>query len=277
MVKIFNYNAFILEGKTSSIISKYKHLQEDEISYLKDISRGSPHYLNWLLKVYDKEKNNYKIDNSGLNSLISVLDSYFIKFINLKGNLKHSDINQIKTLGELKEIIDKYYNYDKLLEGDSVVLYSDDEWIYFIPKRYEVVKKYGYSKFCTSRDKDLFELYNVKDSGLVYILHKFDHTKNYVLEQSQPNGFKLWNYMDDYDVLGNLEEVEKKFIYDTGTDFHFDEVDVPTLTLKDFKDHYIRIVKEDGLEEELLDEFEIDINDIEEDEIFEIKEFLESY
>jgi hypothetical protein len=277
MSKILKYNNFINEGKTSELIDKYKHLPKDDISYLIEISRGSPHYLNWLFKVYDKEKDNYELDNSGLNTLISVLDSYLLKFINLKGNLKYSDINQIKTLGELKEIIDKYYNYDKLLEGDSVILYSDDEWIYFIPKRYEVAKEYGYSKFCTSRDKDLFELYNVKDSALVYILHKFDHTKNYVLEQCEPNGFKLWDYMDNYDTFGDLESVEKKFIYDNGENFHFDEIDIPRLTLGDFKKHYIEIVKEDGLEEELLDAFEVDIDDVKEDEIFEIKQFLESY
>lgn len=278
MEKILLFEKFILEGKTSQLIHKYKDkISEFVLDNLKRISNESPHNLKWLLENYTKDKNKYKTDPSGASDLLFTLETYFKKFLSIKQNLKISDINEINDVNELVSIVDKYYNYDELLNSPYAdILYSDYNWIYYIPKKYEIVKKFGYSKFCTSRDKDLFELYNVKDSALIYILNKFDYTKNFVLEQSEPGYFKLWDYQDDL-VFGNLEDVEMDFINKGDSYFNIGENDIPHIDLIDYKEHFINIVKKDALDDELLDAYEINIDNVGDDEIFEIKQFLEAY
>lgn len=204
------FENFILEGKIEDLQKQYSSKIDDyEIAMLTTYAENSSSNLQWLLKHYSNDKKNYKNNIGGINILLDVIEDYFKRYLRIKNNLPVSkrDINSISSTYELIKIIDEYNDYDDMLSDPGVkIIYADEKWIVYLPKTYEASNKWGWNRFCTSRDEDYFDFHNINHESLVYIMHKFDYTKNIAIE-CLPNGkYQMWNYQDD-NSMGNIHSV----------------------------------------------------------------------
>lgn len=297
MKYIEKYYNFIVEGKIKDLGNKYKDkLDEWMFKNLESISNNSSSNLEWLIRIYLQDKGKYKENISGVNILLDVLDDYFKKYLRIKVNLpiKKRDINNIKSSDELIDIVDEYNDYDKIKNDKEVNLLDiNEKWIVFIPFTYKSAEKWGWGRFCTSHDETYFEFYNIKDKSLIYVMHKFDYTKNFVL-QIEPNFYTIWDYQDDnYRVYDNneLEQHIEQYYNDGFLDIEELIDKIPYVSEEDYVEHYIDFMRKkldinniyDVIEEALGDDVEV-IEDLEDFEsyinfnnIYDIKSALYGY
>lgn len=198
-IKLFEN--FLLEGRIEDLSQKYSDKISDyEILTLKDYSQNSSSNFQWLLKHYSNDMKNYKENITGVNILLDVLDDYFKRYLRIKQNLpiEKRDINSLKSTKELINVVDDYNDYDTMREDSGLdILLENEKWVVFIPKTFEASNKWGWGRFCTSNDEDYFKYHNINNNSLVYVMHKFDYTKNIVIECFPKGEYQIWNYQDD--------------------------------------------------------------------------------
>ena len=96
------------------------------------------------------------------------------------------------------KVVDDYNDYDTMREDSGLdILFENEKWVVFIPKTFEASNKWGSGRFCTSNDEDDFKYHNINNNSLVYVMHKFDYTKNIVIECFPNRQYQIWNYQDD--------------------------------------------------------------------------------
>lgn len=259
------FESFILEGKIEDLVTKYSdEISEYEISTLKEYSNNSSANFQWLLKHYSNDKEKYDENIAGINILLDVLDDYFKRYLRIKNNLPFDkrDINSLKSTDELIEVINEYNDYDKMLKDTEIdILFSNEKWVVFIPKTYKASNKWGWGRFCTSHDEGYFNYHNINNESLVYIMHKFDYTKNIVIECFPDRYYQIWNYQDDnttgdgYVVHKELEDIDDGFLdIDTIID------DLPYIYKDDLIEHLSKILYDsfdiDDINQLLVSEFE---------------------
>ena len=195
------FESFLLEAKIDELVNIYSDkITEYEISQLKDYSQNSSSNFQWLLKHYTNDKTGYSENPSGVNILLDVLDDYFKRYLRIKKNLPidKRDINTLKSTKDLITIINQYNDYHDMLEDNNLkILFENVKWVVFIPKTFESSNKWGWGRFCTSNDEDYFHYHNINNESLVYVMHKFDYTKNIVIECFPRGEYQIWNYQDD--------------------------------------------------------------------------------
>ena len=241
---MLTYNNFLNEGKIEDLSIKYKGKLEDfEITYLKSLSDNSSVNLKWLLKHFKNDKVNYENNIAGLNILLDVLDAYFKVFLRIKKNLplKYRDINNIDSTNKLIELVDKYNHYDKIKDDKEVdLLEFNYKWIVFIPKTFKAAEKWGWGRFCTSNDEMYHDFYNILNKSLIYIMHKFDYTKNIVVEVYPDYLYQIWNYQDD-NSFGGVDTLER-YLEDNDEDGFLDVLELieelPIINDREAKQHY---------------------------------------
>lgn len=262
----------IFEGKIQEIEKKYNNdISDFEINNLKSLSNNSSIYFNWLLDIYLKDKDRYKENIAGVNILLDVLDDYFKKFLRIKNNLPVKDIQQIKSSKEFILLIDKYNDYNNIENDKNLTLIlNNNRWIVFIPHTFDSSAKWGWGRFCSVHDNDYYNLHNVKNKALVYIINKFDYTKHCVI-QLKPNGYMIWDYEDDNYFTDDKYGISHYlFEYIDDGYLNVDEIvdQIPYISENDFINHYYDIIMKKYKNKE------IDLNDI--SEILELDEFTET-
>lgn len=259
MKNIKGYKLFT-EGRMQDLAQKYSDVITDhEILNLKDYSQNSSSNFAWLLKNYSKDKLDYDENISGVNILLDVIDDYFKRYLRIKQNLpiEKRDINYLKSTKELIKVVDDYNDYDKMREDKGLdILFENEKWVVFIPKTFEASNKWGWGRFCTSNDEDYYNYHNINNNSLVYVMHKFDYTKNVVIESFPERNYQIWNYQDD-NTYGGEGKVYKEL---SDIDDGYMDVDkvlnsLPEINLESFKEHLIKILFNFDLEDinELLE------------------------
>ena len=245
---------FLNEGKLSDLEEAYNNkLNSHEIASLKIYSLNSSSNFAWLLKNYSKDKVNYKDNPAGVNILLDVLDDYFKRYLRIKSNLPMGkrDINSLKSTYELINLIDEYNDYDKMKEDKGIdILFENEKWVVFIPKTFDASNKWGWGRFCSSSDEGYFHYHNINNKSLVYIMHKFDYTKNIVIEGFPYKEYQIWNYQDDNSwggegmVYKELNEIDDGFL-------NIDKImsELPDITQNEFTEHLAKIISKLELED----------------------------
>jgi hypothetical protein len=242
MIKKFS----LFEGKIENLEIQFKDkLDKFEIDNLKFLSNNSSVYFNWLLFIYLRDKNKYKKNIAGINILLDVLNDYFKKFLRIKNNLPIKDIQQIKTSKEFILLIDEYNDYNEIENDNDVTLISNNNrWIVFIPHTFKSSAKWGWDRFCTVNDEGYYNLHNIKNKSLVYIIHKFNYKLNCII-QLKTNGYVMWDYEDDNyytPYKNNVDEYLTKYIDDGYLDISNIIDNLPNLSNIDFIDWYYNII-----------------------------------
>lgn len=289
-MEIKSYNNFLLEGKINDLIDLYSDKNTDyEIENLKSYSKNSYANLEWLLKNYTKDKLIYGKNIAGEFILLDVLDDYFKRYLRIKKNLPidKRDINLLKSTKELIDIVNTYNDYDNMLDDKDLEIITDNlKWVVFIPKTFKASNKWGWNRFCTSNNEDSFKFHNINNMSLVYIKHKFDYTKNTVIECLPQKEYVVWNYQDDntdcnyYYLSEILDDIDDGFL-------DIEEIidNLPNITLQDMKKHLFNLLfdlKLDYINEILDSEFEEkDYNQITKKansfNIYELRSLIRSY
>ena len=159
--------------------------------FLKYIEQYDPtqnrKYIKWIIARYV---------NNGIQRLEDMyrvhefLDTYDRLARKKQLNPEHKDINRVKTIHELKDIIDEYTQDDDVDiasktekasseeqtyydSGDAVLLYNDSEYKVVIPKTQDSSCYFGTNtQWCTaSKNYSYFDSYS-KDGPLYVVLHK---------------------------------------------------------------------------------------------------------
>jgi len=234
------------EGKLQDLENKIKDkLSDFEISNLKSLSNNSSIYFNWLLNIYLKDKDKYKENIAGVNILLDVLDDYFKKFLRIKNNLPIKDIQQIESSKQFIKLIDDYNDYNNIENDKNVtLLLNNNRWIVFVPHTFESSQKWGWGRFCSVHDVDYYNLHNVKNDALIYIINKFDYTKHCVIQQ-KPNGYMIWDYEDDYYFVTDkrgISEYLHEYLDDGYLNIYKIVGDIPYVGKQDFVNHYYDII-----------------------------------
>lgn len=164
-------------------------------TYRVEKSQKMGKYGKWLLQLY-------------LNRRLKVEDLYkatdYLRcFINYYNVIKDKDINKIKSLQELYEIVQPYLGGDiatsksdevrKIKEGAEKV-YEDSEWLIIIPHTQEASCYYGKgTQWCTAaeRSNNMFDHYN--NQGPLYININKVNGKKYQFH------FESNSFMDETD------------------------------------------------------------------------------
>lgn len=221
---------YLTEVATLSDIHKqyYSDIDDETFNYivaldptLKPNKMGK--YGKWLLSLWRKGM----FTPQNFMKTKKYLETYN-KFINV---IQQKDINQIRSVEELGEIVKPYIdnpnmqtsktqaNKETKLKG-AINAYEDDRWVVIVPITKEASMLYGKgTKWCTAAKKDnQFEFYNA--SGNLYIIidkqtgRKYQwHLKTHELRDEKNDSVR---FIEDTteglrDFMGNkISEVDKK-------------------------------------------------------------------
>jgi len=134
----------ILENRITDLRLKYKKDLGDDVLYQK-LWKADPTenkaYAEWLLKFY---KNNREELEKNLKDPTLVLYYMLVKYDNNKGDY-NKQITQIKTVDELRQLLDKKDNFDNIESAatDDVIVWMNTlEWIVFQPFKYSFIQRF---------------------------------------------------------------------------------------------------------------------------------------
>lgn len=128
-------------------------------------------YGKWLLSLY--KSNNLKLED------LYKATNYLRRFVDYYNVIQNKDINKIKSLQELYDIVRPYLDgnlatsksdYARRIKEGAEKVYEDDGWLIVVPHTKEASCYYGKgTQWCTAADKgnNMFDRYN--DEGLLYI------------------------------------------------------------------------------------------------------------
>ena len=201
----------ILEGRKENFIQKFsKKFSEQQLNKIVDKSEalvGNNKYLDFMGNVINPR--NFEDD---LNITFKLLT----KFSTIGSNLTKKDINQYKTLSELKNALSEYDNRVRReikTVDDADVVYEDDKMIVVMPKSYKASCQFGAgTKWCTTSSSSYFEKYN-EDAKLFYFIDKTkptsDPTYKVALLQKFDGDRTYFNAVDDSFKTGWIFGTEK--------------------------------------------------------------------
>jgi len=192
---------FLLESKRiDNLKSKYVdglNVPQEVFDYWFEHNNNA---LEWLLKTYVKTENPDYI-------LLSKMTN---EFMNNKKNLSVDKISEIEGIDNMRKVLNEIVDYDGYKDRFTEGVGTDNElWViantyeYFIykPYTYETSEEYGNKKgreknWCTAYDEGYFTKHLGEYGGMLYVINKFDDTKDWALEMDE-NHITAWNYEDD--------------------------------------------------------------------------------
>ena len=201
----------ILEGRKENFIQKFsKKFSEQQLNKIVDKSEalvGNNKYLDFMGNVINPR--NFEDD---LNITFKLLT----KFSTIGSNLTKKDINQYKTLSELKNALSEYDNRVRReikTVDDADVVYEDDKMIVVMPKSYKASCQFGAgTKWCTTSSSSYFDKYN-EDAKLFYFIDKTkptsDPTYKVALLQKFDGDRTYFNAVDESFKTGWMFGTEK--------------------------------------------------------------------
>jgi len=189
----------LTEGRKEDFVARFsKKFNETQLQQIINVSESLPgqnKYLNFIGNVVNP--NNFDTDMSKLESLLE-------RFSTIGPNLPIKDINQYKTIEQLKNVIDEYNNKirrEVKSDEQSDLVYEDDDMVVIQPKTYEASCKYGAgTKWCTTSTKSHFDNHN-KNGKLFYFIDKKKPTSDplykVALYYTFDDNMKFYNATDD--------------------------------------------------------------------------------
>ena len=189
----------LTEGRKEEFVARFsKKFNEAQLQQIINVSESLPgqnKYLNFIGNVVNP--NNFDTDMSKLESLLK-------RFSTIGPNLPIKDINQYKTIEQLKNVIDEYNNKirrEVKSDEQSDLVYEDDDMVVIQPKTYEASCKYGAgTKWCTTSTKSHFDTHN-KNGKLFYFIDKKKPTSDplykVALYYTFDDNMKFYNATDD--------------------------------------------------------------------------------
>ena len=209
-----NYISILESKRLDNLKSKYV----DKLNVPQEIFdywvKNNNNTLEWLLKIYVNSENPDHI----------LLSKMATEFMNNKDNLSINKITEIDSIGKMRKVLNELTDYDgydkRFTEGkgnsnDLWVLLNTDEWFIYKPYTYEASEEYGNRKeresnWCTTYDKIYFTEHLGPQGAILYIINKFDPTKDWALKIGEST-ISAWNYEDinKYNSSDIKEIVEK--------------------------------------------------------------------
>lgn len=163
-------------------------------------------YSKWLLVMY--QKNAFTPQNF---LKVKQYLEFYNKFIN---RIEKKDINQIKSVEELKSIVKPFMDNSNQPTSKTMALktmklkeamkvYEDDRWLVIVPFTKEAAMEYGkHTKWCTSgREDNRFDRY-VRERGNLYIMVDKAENKKY---QFQPSTWEFNNEKNESADINNID------------------------------------------------------------------------
>lgn len=243
------------EGRVTNLSLKYKDkgLSDEVINYflLHDPTKNKS-YVDWMcdryMKMTDAEIKSFKGD------LLATIIRMVTKYENVKFKLREKDrqINRIKSIKELSNILNQDKNWDELNNiKDAKVLYQSYEWIVFIPYSKEVSKEFGDKSWCTVSDPNKhFRKHFGEYGALIYFINKLNSSYNFAMEEISPGLYNVWDQTDDKivkekskaDIIHSLDNAELKN--------EWNNINIPPakITQNEYREVFIKHLKDMGIQ-----------------------------
>lgn len=189
----------ITEGRKETFIQKYSNkFNQDQLNLILDKSEslvGRNKFLDFMGKV---------VNPKNFNDDLNIVTKLLTKFATIGSNLEVKDINQYKTMSDLKKALTDYDNKVRReikTVDDADVVYEDDKMIVVTPKTYRASCQFGAgTKWCTTSSPTYYERYN-EDAKLFYFIDKTkpssDPTYKVALLQKYNGDRTYFNAVDD--------------------------------------------------------------------------------
>lgn len=189
----------ITEGRKETFIQKYSNkFNQEQLNAILDKSEslvGRNKFLDFMGKVVNPK--NFTDD-------LNIVTKLLTKFATIGSNLDVKDINQYKTMSELKKALTDYDNKVRReikTIDDADVVYEDDKMVVVTPKTYRASCQFGAgTKWCTTSSPTYYERYN-EDAKLFYFIDKTkpssDPTYKVALLQKYNGDRTYFNAVDD--------------------------------------------------------------------------------
>lgn len=275
---IKNFDTFILnEGRKEDILQKF----QDEygkglgLSLWESDPTENKAYIEWLLSFIKRNEKELGIDKLRLykgdkndigkfikerNKVQSLLTSIIKKYDNNKKDFS-KPINQIKTIEDLKKILDEKDKFEKVAnindEKFCKVWFNNLEWIVFQPFKYEIAQ-FAYKKdrkrnWCTTCQKSQFDNHNGEKGGIIYCINKLDSTKDVAFELFPNEIVKKWDY-EDNDTKIDIFQMKNEFeegseIYEIFDNEIEHEIELPTFSRNELEEKAREYFSNMGIEE----------------------------
>lgn len=201
----------ITEGRKENFIqkfsSKFNQEQLDKILEKSESIVGRNKFLDYMGRVVNPK--NFTDD-------LNIVTNLLTKFATIGSNLPVKDINQYKTMSELKKALSDYDNKVRReikTVDDADVVYEDNQMIVVMPKTYRASCQFGSgTKWCTTSSPSYYERYN-EDAKLFYFIDKTkptsDPTYKVALLQKYNGDRTYFNAVDDSFKTGWIFGTEK--------------------------------------------------------------------
>jgi len=199
----------LLEGRIEDIEIKFqKRINPKIVEYFKENDpTNNKAYFEWLCDRYSK------LDTKKEN-IEKAMIKMVTKYENIKHKLAQKQINRIKSVEELGDLLNQDKDWHTLKNKDGVdVIYDSYEWIIFVPYTEEISEQFGDKSWCTVYNpSEHFAKHFGKDGALIYCINKLDISKNFAIEQTvQENGERKCDVWDNKDE----KPVENVFLTET--------------------------------------------------------------
>lgn len=201
----------ITEGRKENFIqkfsSKFNQEQLDKILEKSESIVGRNKFLDYMGRVVNPK--NFTDD-------LNIVTNLLTRFATIGSNLPVKDINQYKTMSELKKALSDYDNKVRReikTVDDADVVYEDNQMIVVMPKTYRASCQFGSgTKWCTTSSPSYYERYN-EDAKLFYFIDKTkptsDPTYKVALLQKYNGDRTYFNAVDDSFKTGWIFGTEK--------------------------------------------------------------------
>ena len=253
--------SLLLEGRIDDIQERFdKKINPDIVDYFrKNDPTENKAYFEWLCSRYSKLD---KTDKGIEKTMIKMI----IKYQNIKSNINDNRIEQIKSVKDLGNIIDKNRSWEVLrgLQKETAEIHHDSfEWIIFTPYEESISEVYGDKAWCTVYSvSQHFESHFGHKGALTYCMNKLNDSSNFAIEQTiLENGERkctVWDHndhnilKDEYlsDVVSDLSlmsYLDKDSMLKKEWNKIVEDMPYPEMTEAVLKPLFTKIIKEKGI------------------------------
>jgi len=218
--------SLILEGRIDDIRDKYdKKIGQENVQYFyENDPTDNLAYFDWLCdrfsKLTDEEKEKMKGD------VKETITKMITKFNNIKTKLpnKHRQINRIKSVSELANVLNQDQDWENLVKFSKEmkdyadVHHNSYEWLVYSPYDEDASSEFGDKAWCTVYDPPKhFKKHFGHKGALTYFMNKLDSELNFAIEQTdyengEPHGH-VWDHKDKRPIRnGPLKTIARDLV-----------------------------------------------------------------
>jgi hypothetical protein len=245
-------------------------IKSDPTTILKDNKIGI--YCKWLLNMYRKGK----FDINNITKYLGIFDI-------IKTQISSKDINTLKSVDDLKNIVSDYLdiNYDELkLVGNYKEVFHNDRYRIIIPLTLKASKYFGNdTRWCTTHT-DSFKEYTKKQSGnitpydlyIIYNNHDMNDRYQFIFRGRQfsdisDNPIDIRNFLDEnkdiYNFFNSHFDIERYINGSVNLEWHTNTLEgAPENTTGDFDCSDLTVVSLKGSPKHVEGDYNISFNSL---------------